>query len=66
MVLTGLLSMRSPPYLRLDHPLVQAEGISMSWVEALCVQWTRPTTIKHAQVGLLGQQNNLTCVILVS
>ena len=66
MVLTGSLSMRSPPYLHLDRPPVLAECIFMSWVEALCVQWTCPTTMKHAQVALLGRQNNLTCVILLS
>ena len=45
MVLTGSLSMRSLPYLRLDRPPVQAECIFMSWEAALCVQWTCPTTI---------------------
>ena len=66
MVLTGSLSMRSLPYLRLDHPPVQAECIFMSWVAVLCVQWTCPTTMKPAQVALLGRQNNLACVILLS
>ena len=66
MVLTGSLSMRSLPYLRLDRPPVQAECIFMSWVVVLCVQWTCLTTVKHAQVALLGRQNNLMCVILLS
>ena len=66
MVLTGSLNLRSVPYLRLDPPQVSAECIFMSWVAALCVQWTCPTTMKHAQVALLGRQNNLTCVILLS
>ena len=59
MVLTDSLSMRSLPNLRLDRPPGQAECIFMSWVAVLCVQRTCPTTIKHAQVALLGQQNNL-------
>ena len=58
MVLTGWLSMRSLPYLRLDFPLVQAKCISMSWVAALCVWWTCPSTIIHAQVALFGRQND--------
>ena len=29
------------------------------WVAVLCVQWTCLTTIKHAQIALLGLQNNL-------
>ena len=66
MVLTGSLGMRSQPCLRLDRPSVQTECISMSWVEVLCLQWACPTTMKHAQVALLGRQDNLTCVILLS
>ena len=65
MVLTGSLGMRSLPYLRLDRPPVQAECISMRWVAVLCVQWTCLSTMKHAQVALLVQQNNLSCVILL-
>ena len=65
-VLTGSLGMRSLPYLRLDRPPVQVEYIFMSWVAALCVQWTCPTTMKHALVALLGRQNNWTWVILLS
>ena len=55
MVLTGSLSMGSLPSLRLDRPPVQAECIFMSWVAALCVQRTYPTTMKHAKVVLLGR-----------
>ena len=59
MVLTGSLGMRSLQYLRLDRPPGLAECIFMSWVAALWVQWTCPTTMKYVQVVLLCRQNNL-------
>ena len=59
MVLSDSPSRRSLPHLRLDRPPVQAECISWCLVAALCVQWTCPTTLKYAQVALLGRQNNL-------
>ena len=65
-ILTGSLNMRSLLYLRLDRPPVQTECIFMSWVVALCVQWKCLTSMKHAQVALLGRQNKLTYVILLS